>query len=133
MDLKTILVVEDDPDTLQLLESKLVEKGFAVASTHLGEEAIEKARKVRPDLILMDILLPDIEGSEVVRTLNDLPQTAEIPVIFLSGIVGTSQPSEQCEVLVGSRRYQAIPKPFTFKVLLDTIRRTMESAHLGKT
>ncbi len=127
MDGKRILIVEDDEETLQMIEQKLRESGYAVTCTGSGKQSVELARSGQPDVILMDIILPDIAGSDAVKLLADSPATSAIPVIFLSGIVTkdgeTGGPSQ---IRVGSRQYDALAKPFTFRELLDKIGRTLE-------
>jgi DNA-binding response OmpR family regulator len=121
---KKILIVEDEQETLALLEKKLAERGFVPLKATTASEAIDSARKWLPDLILLDIILPDSDGSEVVKALNSDPLTQAIPILFLSGIV-TKENGRITEITVGTRRYHAIPKPFTFKELFGQIDRCL--------
>ena len=124
---KKILIVEDDQDTLQMIENKLQDSGFFVTSTVSGKESIDLARAEQPDVILMDIILPDIAGSDAVKLLAETGATCDIPVIFLSGIVTKDEESGGCsQIKVGSRQYDALAKPFTFRELLDKIERTID-------
>lgn len=79
-----ILVVEDDPQPRQILTNYLTSLGYQVEQTGLGQEAIEKAKTLKPFAITLDIMLPDQDGWEVLSTLKAMPETREIPVIIVS-------------------------------------------------
>lgn len=110
----TILIVDDTPNNLQLLFSYLETAGFKVLLAEDGETAIQIARNQRPDLILLDVLMPGIDGFATCSKLKSLPATKEIPIIFLTALSETvnkvqgfklggvdyiTKPSEQEEVL----------------------------------
>jgi PAS domain S-box-containing protein len=81
---RKILVVDDEPDILSLLEHQLGAQGYRVITASTGAQAITKAMAERPDLITLDLLLPDRHGLDVLRELKERPQTKRIPVIVLS-------------------------------------------------
>lgn len=81
---KKVLIVEDNALNLKLLNDLLAYHGYLILTTGRGEEALELARQHRPDLILMDIQLPDITGMEATRRLKGDEQTRRIPVIALT-------------------------------------------------
>ncbi|WP_416671909.1 EAL domain-containing response regulator [Egbenema bharatensis] len=83
----TILVVDDTPENLQLLATTLTEQGYEVRGVVSGAMALRVARSVVPDLILLDILMPEMDGYEVCRILKTDERTCEIPVIFLTALV----------------------------------------------
>lgn len=122
---KTILVVDDEKEVLDWLEKKLSGENYTVLRASAAKEAIEKTRKNKPDLVLMDIVLPDMEGSDAVRTLAEDPATKHIPVMFMSGIVSREDDPTQLELNVGGRLYKALSKPFAFEELLKEIRKTL--------
>lgn len=122
-----ILIVDDEEEVVNLLYKKFTELGFQVIEARRGKEALAKARVYSPHLILMDIVLPDIHGSEVVKSLRQDHSTAQIPVIFLSGIVTKDPGSQETTVNVGSEEFPALPKPFTFEELLTEIRKVVPS------
>ena len=122
---KIILVVDDEKEVLDWLEKRLSGETYVVLMALTAREALEKARRHKPDLILMDIVLPDIEGSEVVRILAEDSLTAHIPVIFMSGIVSKEDEHTQIELNVGGRLYRAVSKPFEFEELLKEIQKTL--------
>ena len=122
---KIILVVDDEKEVLDWLEKRLSGETYVVLMALTAREALEKARRHKPDLILMDIVLPDIEGSEVVRILAEDSLTAHIPVIFMSGIVSKEDEHTQIELNVGGRLYRSVSKPFEFEELLKEIQKTL--------
>lgn len=81
-----ILIVDDQPDNLRVLSSMLVIKGYNVRKALTGEMALATCQKVVPDLILLDIMMPDLTGYEVCESLQANPQTCKIPIIFLSAL-----------------------------------------------
>ena len=84
---KTILTVDDEERVLQLINDILSTKGYDVLTAASGKEAIRKSKKSLPDLIVMDIMMPDIDGAEAVKLLKEDPATKDIPILFLSGII----------------------------------------------
>jgi len=83
---KTILIIEDDEFFRDLVDKKLISEGFDVAKAVDGEEGIKKIKEEKPDLILLDLLLPNIDGFEVLERIKKDPATASIPVIILSNL-----------------------------------------------
>jgi sigma-B regulation protein RsbU (phosphoserine phosphatase) len=84
---KKILVVDDNRMTLKMLEKILSKSGYAVLPASNGSDAVTIAKEKRPDLLLLDIALPDIDGIQVACSLKDDPRTESIPVIFLSSLL----------------------------------------------
>lgn len=83
---KNILVVEDDKFLRELITRKLEEEGFSPEGAVDGEEGARKAREKKPDLILLDLILPGIDGFEVLRRIKGAKETSSIPVIILSNL-----------------------------------------------
>ncbi|MGB0621699.1 MAG: response regulator [Myxococcota bacterium] len=79
-----ILVVDDEPDILELTRFALSQDGFDVETAATGEEALEQLRRRRPDLVVLDLMLPDRPGTEVCRTMRGLPELSDVPVIMLT-------------------------------------------------
>lgn len=79
-----VLVVDDEPDLCALVELALKRDGFDVVVAHDGESALAEARRARPSAVILDMMLPDISGTEVCRRLRAAPETAEVPIIMLS-------------------------------------------------
>ena len=83
---KTILIIEDDKFLRELIVRKLTEEGFGVSEAVDGEEGIKKIKEEKPDLILLDLILPGIDGFEVLSKKKEDPALASIPVIILSNL-----------------------------------------------
>lgn len=123
---KKILVVDDEEELLGLIDKSLSAEGYEVTTTTTAEDAVKKARALTPDLILIDIVLPDMEGPEAVRILSEDPLTENIPAIFLSGIVTRDKKeSATTEVRVGERLYKALSKPFSSAELMVEVRKAI--------
>ena len=82
-----ILVVDDDYSTLRILEKILTREGYSVIPISLGREAIKIAKERPPGLIILDIMMPDMDGGDVASALKSNPKTKNIPIIFLSSLV----------------------------------------------
>lgn len=93
MSKSTILIVDDERDILDLIEYNLKKEGFVVVTAEDGEEGIEKARQVKPDLVLLDIMMPKMDGLEVIDLMRQDANLKDIPVIFL-----TARSDEKTEV-----------------------------------
>ena len=85
-DVKRVLLVEDDRFLRKAAEATLRSQGFEVVTAVDGEEALQRAREMPPDLILLDLIMPKLHGFDVLRTLKEEPRTAGIPVIVLSNL-----------------------------------------------
>lgn len=84
MQKKVILAVDDEEDVLELLLRRLTAAGYDVKITTSGKAAIELAKTEKPDLIILDILMPEMDGSQVAAILHEDPMTKNIPVMFLT-------------------------------------------------
>lgn len=95
---KKILFAEDEPALQRALSESLREAGFAVVSALDGEAACAKVVEEKPDLILLDLILPKKDGFEVLRTLKNNPSVADIPVIVLTNLEGTTEAAHAIEL-----------------------------------
>ena len=113
-----ILVVDDEEDLLELIRFNLTKEGYRVASVASGEAAIQEARRLLPDLIVLDLLLPKVDGLDVCKTLKRDPKTAHIPIVMLTA------KSEEADVVAGLElgADDYITKPFSPRVLLARLR-----------
>ena len=84
---KKILVVDDEPGSVLLFESMLKKRGYQVIAASDGDEAIQKARKEKPDLIVLDIMMPKVDGTEVAMTLREDELTKNIPIFFITALI----------------------------------------------
>lgn len=117
-----ILVVDDEPDAIELIRFNLKASGYDVITAEDGEEALLKARKFSPDLILLDVMLPEIDGLEVCKILRRDPATASLPIIML-----TAKASEIDRVLgleFGADDY--VTKPFSPRELMLRVRNLLK-------
>lgn len=113
-----ILIVEDDRDIAEMVEYNLIEEGYETISAFNGEDGVRLAKKERPDLIILDIMLPIIDGFEVCRILKKEQITSDIPVVILSA---KSQETDKVVGLeLGADDY--ITKPFSPRELIARIR-----------
>ena len=90
----TLLIVDDKPQNLRLMSDFLAEHGFDLMLTRSGTQALEKVRLATPDLILLDVRMPDMDGFEVCRRLKQDGRTATIPVIFMTAVDDTAHKVE---------------------------------------
>lgn len=120
---KRILVVDDEEDIVSCLSNILERAGYEVKSTTEGAKSLELAESFKPDLILLDILIPDMEGSEIASKLSEKPATANIPIIFLTALISKK---EELSVKKTGKHY-VIAKPTTEKELLGTISKVLGS------
>ena len=82
--MERVLIVDDDPDILRLVSYNLTQAGFDVATAATGRKALESVQKRQPDLIILDLMLPDIDGMEVCRTLRQRDDSRRIPIVILT-------------------------------------------------
>jgi len=115
---KTILIVEDEEDIQQLVGFNLIKAGFLVEYADSGEQALDKIQTQHPDLVLLDLMLPGIDGMQVCKILRSENKTAEIPIIMLTA------KGEETDIVdgleVGADDY--IPKPFSPKILISRVK-----------
>ena len=81
-----ILMIDDDPDFVESVKTLLESKGYNVSTSLKGEEGFEKAKEVKPDLMLLDVMMPNADGFDIARHLHDEEITRDIPIIIISGI-----------------------------------------------
>lgn len=119
---KKILVVDDDELTKRLLSRRLIEEGYEVVTASSGAEAIQSAIKEDPDAVIMDIMLPDMLGSDVVRTFQEDVRIRgkRMAIVFLSGIISDADDAGE-QIQVGGVFYPAVAKPVDFDQLLQWI------------
>lgn len=115
---KKILIVDDEPDVLLLLGERLTKAGYEVVKASSGEEAISLARKHLPHLIVLDIAMPGMDGSEVASVLRADPKIKDTPILFLTCLF-TKQEEKVCGHLLGQNFF--IAKPYDVTELLSEI------------
>lgn len=116
--MKKIVLIEDDADLFALLKYNLEKEGFSMVGAQTGKGAIDLCRRERPDLILLDIMLPDSDGLDICKGIRMHPELAHVPVIFL-----TARASETDRIVgleLGANDY--IVKPFFIRELIARIK-----------
>jgi two-component system phosphate regulon response regulator PhoB len=127
-----ILVVDDEPDVVELVEFNLKQAGFAVVSAETGAEALKKARESKPDLVVLDVMMPELDGLEVCKLLRRDAATAAVPIIML-----TAKAAEVDRVLgleLGADDY--LTKPFSPRELVLRVKgllRRLQSSEPAET
>ncbi len=122
--MKKILIVDDEQDIVELVKNRLEVNNYDVICASDGEEGIKKAKEQKPDLIVMDILMPHMQGGDAVRLLRSDAATKHIPIIFLSGVMENMHHGKEERVVnVGGKFLTAIAKPFKPEKLLLEIKR----------
>jgi CheY-like chemotaxis protein len=116
---KKILVVDDEADIVEMIISRLNIAGYETDFAYSGQTALTKAQEVKPDLILLDIILPDIDGGTVAQKLKTISETKNIPVVFLTCIVKQSE-LKGSQGKIGDNVF--IAKPFKPEVLLKVVK-----------
>jgi putative two-component system response regulator len=125
MDTKTILIVDDEPANLSLL-TQLLRSFYNVRAANSGENALRAAtNEPRPDLILLDVMMPEMDGEEVLARLRKNPATFDIPVIFVTAL--TDVGDEERGLALGAADY--IAKPIKPAVVLARVRTQLEAKH----
>jgi len=115
MSQKRILIVDDDPAIRKFVQVNLEARGYAVVTAENGENGVQTAEKEKPDLVLLDIVMPEMDGFEVCRRIR---QWSQVPVIMLSAREGEND-RDMCAAC-GANDY--ITKPFVLRELLSQIK-----------
>jgi twitching motility two-component system response regulator PilH len=116
--IKNVMVVDDSPTEVHVLREMLAKNGFSVSVASSGEEAITKSKAEKPDLILMDVVMPGMSGFEATRAITRDPVTSAIPVIICT--TKGQETDKAWGLRQGAKDY--IVKPVTEKVLMEKIK-----------
>ena len=122
MPAEKILIVDDDEDILLIVQTILASAGYSAMTAHNGREGVDMALELRPDLILLDVMMPELSGWEVCTTLKNAPETRQIPIAMLT--VKSEIRDLITGMQVGADDY--ITKPFTRRKLLSTVRKLLD-------
>ncbi len=123
-----VLVVDDDPVIVRLLEVNLRLDGYDVETASRGEQALERATETEPDLVLLDVMMPGLDGWETCRRLRELPAFAQTPVVFLSA--RTQDDDRSKGLSLGPVAY--LTKPFDPVRLMELVRRMLDGEAPGE-
>ncbi len=124
-----ILVVDDEEDILELIKYNLTREGYSVDLANTGEEALEKARSIVPSLILLDLMLPGLDGLDVCREIKQDPSINHIPILMVTA------KGEEADIVLGLEMgaEDYITKPFSPRILLARVRTVLRRKRLEKT
>lgn len=120
-----ILVVDDDDQILQLVTAMLELEGHAVETASNGVDALLRVGDNRPEAILLDIVLPQMDGATVAQKLREDPSTANIPIVFLTGLVDSEEVRRRGPIIGGQ---YFLAKPFDAQRLFDVLMLATEKA-----
>ncbi len=117
-----VLIIEDDEETARMIEVILSLEGYKTSSLRHGVKIEESIREIQPDVIILDIMLPVIDGIEILRELKENPDTQEIPVIVCS--VKFSGSDQQLALRSGAESY--VTKPFNPEDLVEAVKSALD-------
>ncbi len=123
--MKKILIVDDDADIIELVRNRLRNNNYDVLFATNGSAGIKKALEQNPDLIIMDVMMPQMSGGEAVKALKSFESTQNIPILFFTAMNMNSNltPDPDLDrINVGGKFYPALSKPFEPNKLLATIK-----------
>jgi len=120
---KNILLVDDDPDFVDAVKAVVEAGGYHVEVAYDGKEALEKVAESKPDLIILDVMMPVMNGHEACKKLKEDPATAEIPVILLTAVASRVTSSNYTHRdMMETEAEDYIPKPVEPEVLHNRIK-----------
>ncbi|MBC8096377.1 MAG: response regulator [Akkermansiaceae bacterium] len=120
---KKILIVDDDPEMVELLRFNFKQAGYSIGTASNGAEALKKARSIAPDLIVLDLMMPELDGFSVCEILRRDKSTASIPIIMLTALA--SQFAHLTSLESGATDYMT--KPFSPKAVISRAQHLLES------
>lgn len=122
MDKKSILVVDDERTILMVLENLLTSKGYLISTAGNGKDAVILATSKCPDLIILDLVMPNMDGSKIAEKLKENPKTSHIPIIFLTALLSRNEQEEMGHLAGNS---VCLAKPYETEELLTEIEKLL--------
>ena len=121
---KKILVVDDDPTSLRSVEAMLVSAGYKVQTSVHAENIEQRVNDFAPDLIVMDLIMPNVDGNQAVKKLKNNSALKGVPVIFLTALkMRDDERGLEFEVSVENKSYRTLTKPIDARILITEIER----------
>lgn len=120
-----VIAADDNEDILGLVRSRLTKRGYEVEAVPNGQEALDAVARRRPDAIILDWMMPEVEGREVCARIKADPSTSDIPVIMLTARAAEGDVSEG----FGSGADEYLTKPFEIEELHETLQRLLKTKH----
>jgi DNA-binding response OmpR family regulator len=122
-----IMIIDDDKDLPEIIKAVLLKEGYQASVYHDAESAIADVKTQKPDLILMDVMLPGLNGAEAIKEIRKDPVNKNIPVIFLTGLVsGRDGDFKEASIHVDGLKFQTLGKPFETRELLALVKSMLE-------
>lgn len=118
-----ILVIDDEPHLVEMMANRLKANHYEVVTAVAGREGLEKAKKERPDLILLDLMMPDLDGHHVLQTLKKMAETNRVPVMVLT----VKKWGEDIQKMIEEGAVGYIVKPFDPKILMQKIAEVIKN------
>ena len=118
---KMVLVVDDEPNIVKMVEARLKASGYQVRTSLSGEEALKICKLYKPDAVILDIMMPDVDGPAVAEELRDNPETSKIPIIFLTAALRKKEVPDG-HVIAG---HYFIAKPFKADELISLLKQVL--------
>lgn len=112
---KRILVADDDRRVSELVKVRLEDSGYSVITAYDGEETLEQVRRGKPDLVILDVSMPKLDGDQVYMTLHAEPETKSLPILMLTGLRSEAE-------IAAEQDANMFSKPVRFEKLLGRIR-----------
>ena len=126
-DRQVILIVDDQLSNIELLEAYLLPQGYVIVTATSGEEAVAKLGLNEVDLILLDVMMPELDGLDTLERLRSMPHLADTPALFVTGLTNASD----IERYADAGAIGVIPKPLVPLRLTDQLRTLWEQHQLG--
>lgn len=120
--MKTVLVVEDEFGIAELLKDLLTDEGYHVETAFSGRQALARLEQAKPDIVVMDFMMPGLNGIDVLKTMTATPELKDIPVVMMSTL-GETVIAERCSGYVAF-----LQKPFRLPEVIETISRLIGGA-----
>ncbi len=128
--MKTVLIVDDEPDIVSYLEMILQDNGYETLTAANGNEALEMARSKKPDLVTLDISMPEASGTRFYKELKTDPETKDIPVIIVTAVTGMGGDKHAYEKFISNRSLVPapegyFPKPIDREAFVKSVKETL--------
>ena len=120
-----IFLVDDDRNLAHLTKMALIKNGYDVVVFHEAQGVMEALKHQKPDLILMDVMMPGLSGGEAVKKIKEDPNLKDIPVVFLTALVSREEKGPETGINVGGRKYRTFGKPYEIEDLLKLVKDTV--------
>ncbi len=126
---RTVLIVDDDPSVLAMIGMALEAEGFAVRRAITGHQALAAISEDRPDVVVLDVMMPGIDGREVTKRLRGDPATSDLPIVICSAM---ARDADQWQAWASGAN-SFVAKPFSIEVLVDEVHLALATAtaHAG--